>query len=119
MKIIYLHQYFNTPRMAGSIRSYEMARRLVDRGHEVHMVTSDRGDVPRSTAKWATTEEDGILVHWTHVPYSNHMSLERRLRAFLTFSMRAASKAAALGGDVVFATSTPLTIALPALYAAW
>lgn len=42
MKIIYLHQYFNTPSMQGSTRSYEMARRLVERGHQVCMVTSWR-----------------------------------------------------------------------------
>lgn len=117
MKIIYLHQYFNTPRMAGSIRSYEMARRLVSRGHEVHMVTSDRDEAPRSPDRWTVTDEDGIVVHWTHVPYSNRMSLKRRLRAFFEFSIRAAGKAASLDGDVIFATSTPLTIALPAIYA--
>ena len=28
MRIVYLHQYFVTPEMAGGARSYEMARRL-------------------------------------------------------------------------------------------
>lgn len=42
MKIIYLHQYFNSPDMAGGTRSYEMAQRLVKMGHEVHIVTSQR-----------------------------------------------------------------------------
>ena len=40
MKIVYLHQYFITRKMAGGTRSYEMARRLVEAGHEVHMVTT-------------------------------------------------------------------------------
>ncbi|MFN9999310.1 MAG: glycosyltransferase WbuB, partial [bacterium] len=40
MKIIYLHQYYHNPQMSGSTRSYEMARRLVNMGHEVHLVTS-------------------------------------------------------------------------------
>ncbi|MDP7609828.1 MAG: glycosyltransferase WbuB, partial [Candidatus Marinimicrobia bacterium] len=39
MKIIYLHQYFNTPDMPGSIRSFELASRLVRNGHEVYMLT--------------------------------------------------------------------------------
>ena len=39
MRILYLHQYFNTPAMSGGTRSYEMARRLVAAGHEVHMIT--------------------------------------------------------------------------------
>ena len=47
MKIIYLHQYFTTPSMHGGTRSYELARRLVGMGHEVHMVTSDTQPAPR------------------------------------------------------------------------
>ena len=115
MRIIYLHQYFNTPNMAGGTRSYEMARRLVARGHEVQMVTSRCNGADPG---WVETDEAGIRVHWCSVPYSNGMSYPRRLRAFMKFSWLAARKAAALGGDVVLATSTPLTIALPGVYAA-
>jgi len=116
MKIIYLHQYFNTPSMAGGTRSYEMARRLLERGHEVHMVTS-RCD-GEASSNWTDTVEAGIRVHWCSVPYSNHMSYRRRIGAFVKFSQLAARKAASLPGDVVLATSTPLTIALPGVYAA-
>jgi glycosyltransferase involved in cell wall biosynthesis len=115
VKIIYLHQYFATPNMVGGTRSYEMARRLVRYGHEVHMITSC-GD--RRGSGWTTTEEAGIHVHWCAVPYSNHMSYGQRLRAFMRFAWLSARKAASLPGDVVFATSTPLTIALPAVWAA-
>src|SRR5690606_7310543 len=38
--------------------------------------------------------------------------------AFVQFATRASSRAASLRADVVFASSTPLTIVLPALYAA-
>ena len=117
MKIIYLHQYFNTPNMSGGTRSYEMARRLVAAGHEVHMVTSWRTEDAQHT-DWFTTEEAGIQVHWYPVPYSNHMSFRQRIMAFLKFARQATSKARELGGDVVFATSTPLTIAIPAVFAA-
>jgi glycosyltransferase involved in cell wall biosynthesis len=65
---------------------------------------------------WIQTEEDGIHVHWVRVPYSNYMTYRERIRAFAEFAWLAAGKAAHLGGDVVFATSTPLTIALPAIY---
>ena len=118
MRIVYLHQYFVTPQMSGGGRSYEMARRLVAAGHEVHMVTSDQDGVP-GRAMWRQTIEAGIHVHWTSVPYDNVMGYPARIRAFLAFAWRAARKAAALRGDVVFATSTPLTIAIPAVYAAW
>ena len=117
MKIIYLHQYFNTLEMSGGTRSYEMARRLVAGGHEVHMVTSWRGDAERSS-DWFMTEEAGIKVHWLPVPYSNHMSYRERISAFFRFAFLSMSKAKKLDGDVIFATSTPLTIAIPAVFAA-
>jgi glycosyltransferase involved in cell wall biosynthesis len=117
MRIVYLHQYFVTPQMAGGSRSYEMARRLVVAGHEVHMVTSDR-DAADAKVPWRHSVEAGIHVHWTPIAYDNRMSYGARMRAFLRFAWRAARKAVALRGDVVFATSTPLTIAIPAVYAA-
>ncbi|MEX1198151.1 MAG: glycosyltransferase family 4 protein [Pseudohongiellaceae bacterium] len=116
MRITYLHQYFNTPKMSGGTRSYEMARRLVDMGHEVNIVTSWRESDERQG--WFETTEAGITVHWLPVPYVNHMSYAQRIRAFFYFAWKASRKAASLPADVVFATSTPLTIALPGAYAA-
>lgn len=117
LKIIYLHQYFNTPSMPGGSRSYEMARRLVAYGHEVHVVTSDRCG-RAGTRGWQQTVEEGIQVHWLSVPYHNTMSYPQRLWAFARFSFAAAAKARRLGGDIVLATSTPLTIAIPGVHAA-
>ena len=34
MKILYLHQYFLTPEQGGAIRSYHLAKALVDAGHD-------------------------------------------------------------------------------------
>lgn len=101
--------------MAGSTRSYEMARRLVAHGHEVHMITSWRE--PGKRRGWFTTEEAGIRVHWLPVPYSNMMNFPRRMLSFIDFAVTSARKAASLTADVVFATSTPLTIVLPGIYA--
>lgn len=118
MKIVYLHQYFNTPAMPGGTRSFEMARRLVAAGHEVNLVTSRREAGPAADG-WEVTEEAGIKVHWFPVPYSNHMGFLERVRAFLRFAVAAARKSASFEADIVFATSTPLTIVLPGLFAAW
>ncbi len=117
MNICYLHQYFNTPSMTGGIRSYEMARRLVAAGHSVNMITTDRTASERPVGSWYQTQEAGINVHWVVVPYSNKMSYAQRTKAFFQFALAAGKKAAAIGGDVVFATSTPLTIAIPAVKA--
>lgn len=117
MRITYLHQYFNTPDMTGGTRSYEMARRLVTKGHTVNMITSWREEEGRRS--WSETKEAGIFVHWLPVHYSNQMGYGERIQAFLKFAWAAALKAASMPADVVFATSTPLTIALPGAYAAW
>lgn len=118
MRIVYLHQYFNTPQMIGGTRSYEMARRLVAMGHDVQLVTTRRDPDTPHHGHWSSTDESGVQVHWLPVPYSNHMPYAERLKAFSRFAWHASTKAAALGGDVIFATSTPLTIALPGVYAA-
>jgi glycosyltransferase involved in cell wall biosynthesis len=117
MRIVYLHQYFNTPTMHGGTRSYELARRLVAMGHEVHMVTSDtRTDGGAGTA-WRQSTEAGIQVHWLPVPYNNAMSYPDRIRAFSHFAVNSTRRAAQLPADVFFATSTPLTIAVPGIAA--
>jgi glycosyltransferase involved in cell wall biosynthesis len=118
VRVLYLHQYFTTPSMSGGTRSYEIARRLVAKGHEVHMIASARDDGQPRRTQWYETDEAGIRVHWLPVPYSNRMSYRDRIEAFFRFAWHAAHEAARLGGDLVYATSTPLTIALPAVYAA-
>jgi len=114
MKILYLHQYFNTPDTIGSTRSYEMATRMVKAGHEVHLITTDK---TKSGSEWSEEVIGGINVHKLPVKYSNNMGFIQRLTAFLIFALKAGNKAKAIGGDILFATSTPLTIAIPAIKA--
>ncbi|MBW6434252.1 glycosyltransferase family 4 protein [Actinoplanes hulinensis] len=117
MRIVYIHQYYCNPGMAGGIRSYEQARRLVARGHTVDVITTDITPGARDLG-WRTTDEDGVTVHWFRVPYNNNMSYARRIRAFAEFMILATAKAARLRADLVFATSTPLTVAVPGVIAA-
>jgi glycosyltransferase involved in cell wall biosynthesis len=117
VRIVYIHQYYCNPGMAGGIRSYEQARRLVARGHTVHVITTDITPGKRDLG-WRHTDDDGIDVHWFSIPYSNTMSYARRIRAFAEFMVVAAAKAARLKADLVFATSTPLTVAVPGVIAA-
>jgi len=117
MRIVYIYQYYCNPQMAGGLRAYEHARRLVAHGHTVHVITADITPAKRSLG-WRRTVEDGVTVHWFSVPYSNNMSYARRIRAFAEFMVLAAAKATRLGADLVFATSTPLTVAVPGVVAA-
>lgn len=115
MRILYLHQFFMTRDGTGGTRSYEFARRLVEAGHEVTMVTAGDG---------AEREVDGIRVVEARGGYGDYVRATgvgygRRLLAFGRFAV--AATVASLRGprpDVVFATSPPLTMALPAVVAA-
>lgn len=118
MRIVYIHQYFRTPAEPGGTRSYEFARRLVAAGHEVHMVTTLQDGPAPVRSGWFETTEAGIVVHRLVNPYSNAMNRRERLKAFFRFAYHACQRAASLKGDVVFATSTPLTVAIPAVWAA-
>lgn len=114
MRIVYLHQYFNTPDSpGGGVRSFEIARRLVLQGHDVTIVTADRqpGAVRRET------HESGIRVHWIPVEYQNEMSNPQRVASFAKFAIRSAITAANIECDLVYASSTPLTIIFPAVVA--
>ncbi|WP_366556750.1 glycosyltransferase family 4 protein [Aquibaculum sediminis] len=116
LRILYLYQYFTTPETYGGTRAYEMGRRLAAQGHDVQVVTSWPEEDGRRG--WFQTWEAGMRVHWVPIPYSNLLSYQDRMRAFFTFAWQAARKAATMPADLIFATSTPLTIALPAVYAA-
>ena len=112
MNILYLHQYFNTPSMPGSTRSYEFAKRLVARGDTVHMVTTNW----QGKSKLSFTNESGINVYWAPIPYANKMNLLERISAYLGYVWFTFIIGHKLNYDLIIASSTPLTIAIPALW---
>lgn len=121
MKILYLHQYFSTPDGSVGTRSYEIARRLVGAGHEVEFVTSSSflSAEYRLEKGWNRLEIDGIILNVLHLPYSNSDSFVKRTLKFIRFALSSVFKSLSIKADVVFATSTPLTIAVPAIVYKW
>lgn len=123
MHVAYIHQHFSTRRGATGTRSYEMARRLIDAGHRVTMICgayelSNAGSADSTTGAVSESEVDGIRVLRVNEPYTNRMGFMRRVKAFVRFSHTAAKLAGRLDADLVFATSTPLTVGLPGMKAA-
>lgn len=116
MRIVYIHQYFKTLDEAGGTRSYEWARRLAAAGHEVHMVTGGRARHPKRR-RLEVEACDGFTVHTVPVDYSNGMGHARRAAAFVAFALRSTVRAVSLRPQVVVATSTPLTVAVPGMIA--
>lgn len=124
MKILYFHQHFSTPRGAAGIRSYEMARRLIARGHQVTMVcgsysggeTGLEGSFVNGLRRG---EVDGIQVAEFDLAYSNSDGFIRRTLLFFKFALRSIALAFREDYDVVFATTTPLTAGIPGIFPRW
>jgi glycosyltransferase involved in cell wall biosynthesis len=110
MKVLYIHQYFRTPEEGGAIRSYYLAKGLVEHGIEVELITA------HNKLHAETTIIDGIKVHYLPVFYDNEQGFIKRVYAFYKFMRLARKKARKITHvDVCYATSTPLTIGLSAL----
>lgn len=119
MKIIYLHQYFKFPDETGGTRSYDLASSFVSKGIDVTVVTSTSDEKYNTKQRWVEIERNGIEVHYVYLPYGNHLSYLQRSFVFFKFLWFATFRLLKLKGDVVLATSTPLTIGIPALIKKW
>jgi glycosyltransferase involved in cell wall biosynthesis len=117
VRIVYLHQHFTPPDVPAGSRPYEMALRFAAAGHEVHVVASSRTEVPMMVTRPTLPDPDGVTVHWIPVKYETRMGFARRVWAFVVFAVLAGWRARRLKADVVLASSTPLTIALPGVFA--
>lgn len=118
MHILYLHQYFVPIDSSGGTRSYEFAQRLIKAGHRVTMITSSGGFPSNYHFDKAVNllELDGIRLKVLSVPYSGRFSYARRILAFLDFAFKSIIQTLQEDEvDLIFATSTPLTIALPGI----
>ncbi len=124
MKILYFHQHFSTPKGATGIRSYEMARRLILRGHNVTMVCGSysggqTGLTSEFTRGVRTGTVDGIAVIEFELSYSNSDGFSKRSLSFFRFALRSVKVALFEKYDLVFATTTPLTASIPGIFARW
>ena len=116
-KILYIHQYFHTPEQPGGTRSYWLAQELIKNGYEVIMLTTNS----KQTEKIRTYDADGIKVISYGVFYSQSMGIRGRLQSFTDFMVKSVRYVLKHSReyDIVFATSTPLTVGVPALFAKW
>lgn len=115
MNIIYIHQYFTTRKGSSGTRSYEFSKYLVSQGHKITIITgsSDLSDI-KSKKLFRKLNIEGINIIALNINYSNYMSFKRRIKAFLTFAILATICSLFIKkSDIVFATSTPLTVGIP------
>lgn len=124
MKVLYFHQHFSTPRGSAGIRSYEMARRLVARGHQVTMVCGSYGGGETGLSQpfqrgCRRGTVDSIDVIEFDLKYSNSDGFIRRAFIFFKFALRSVALVFTEKFDLVFATTTPLTAGVPGIFARW
>ena len=123
MKVIYFAEHFNTPATGGALRPYQMAKRLIQKGHHVIMVCGgdhNRLGLPETSKKNIYRGDvDGIEVIQISLPYSNNDSIGKRAITFLKFAKKSIGLSLKEDYDLLFATSTPLTDGLPGIVAKW
>ncbi len=120
MKILYVHQHFTTREGSTGTRSYEMARKLIERGHEVTMLCGDNAlgtTGVEGTAPINRGVVDGIHVISLYLPYSNYDGKLKRALIFVRFAFRSVKIVFTENYDLIFTTTTPLTAGIPGIIA--
>jgi len=114
MHILYLHQHFALPSGSTGTRSYEMARRWVAAGHTVTVICgkNELSGLPLQKH----IKAGGVHVRIAGARYSQKQGFFRRSWSFVCFILAASFIGLRLKNvDIIYATSTPLTIGIPAL----
>ena len=93
MRVLYFHQHFSTPNGSVGIRSYEMARRLIARGHQVTMVCGSYGGGETGIEHQFVNGKrrgtvDGIDIIEFDLAYSNSDGFVKRALTFVKFALR-------------------------------
>ena len=111
MKVLLIHQHFKTPKSGGAIRSYYLAKALVDSGIQVEVITAG------NKASQKEENYEGILVHNLTIPYDNAFGFLARIFSFARFTIAAISYSKKIKNvNYCYAISVPLTVGLIAMW---
>jgi len=124
MKIVYFHQYFSTPNGSAGIRSYYLAKKLVEEGNQVVIVClndkrTDCGLNNSFVNNQRRGEIEGIKIIQLDINYSNSINFVQRSLIFISYSFRGIKLAFEINPNLIIASSTPLTVAIPAIILRW
>jgi glycosyltransferase involved in cell wall biosynthesis len=111
LKVLLLHQHFNTPSTGGALRSYYLAKALSDRNIGVVVITGYNGKI------YKVENVEGIEVHYLPVTYENRFGFWKRSISFLRYNTGVLKQVGKIGDvKLCYAISVPLTIGLAALW---
>ena len=122
MKILYFHQHFSTPEGSTGTRSYEFGKALVRAGHNVTIICGSywiaesglSGPFIKGMRKGYV---EGMKIIELELPYSNAFGFINRTWFFLKYTIAGIRLALSDDYDLLFATSTPLTVGIPGIVA--
>lgn len=122
MRVLYFHQYFQTPKGNSGTRSYTMAQALIKAGYKVTIICSSFSNGNTGLNKPFINNRrrgmvDNIDVIEFNLNYSNHLSYYERTKVFIKFTILSIGIIFREPFDIVFATSTPLSIGIPGIFA--
>jgi glycosyltransferase involved in cell wall biosynthesis len=111
VKVLLLHQHFNTPEKGGAIRSYYLATALVAKGIQVTVIAAHNEKTYRKEII------ENIEVHYLPVAYDNRFGFIARSNAFMKYVNWAVKLAGQFRDvDYCYAISVPLTVGLAAIW---
>lgn len=111
VKVLLIHQFYNTPASGGAVRSYYLAKALVEKGIEVVVITT------HNQPSIEKRIDEGIAIHYLPVDYNNRYGFFKRIYSFWLFVWHIVKYAGNFrDADVVYAISTPLTTGLAAMW---
>ncbi|MBM3402664.1 MAG: glycosyltransferase family 4 protein [Bacteroidetes bacterium] len=124
MKVLYITQHFNIPTGSAGIRLYKMAKALVDHGHEVTIVCGSydgaKTGLDGEFIKGKRTGfYEGIKIIEFDIKYSNKFSFAKRAGVFFLYVWKTVGLALFYEYDILFASTTPLTVGVPGIFARW
>jgi glycosyltransferase involved in cell wall biosynthesis len=122
LRILYLHQHFSTPAGSTGTRSFHMAAALAAAGHAVTLACGRYAGADAGiAAPFRRGVRQGVVAGFTvrqfDIACGNAQGLVARASAFLRFAAAASRLALGPRWDLIIASSTPLTVAIPALLA--
>ncbi len=109
VKVLILHQHYKTPQGGGAIRSYYLAKALVDQGIHPIVITGHN-------EAYRVDHTEGIEIHYLPIAYDNGFGFLARGMAFIKYILAATSLAEKFkDSDLCYAISVPLTVGVVAM----
>lgn len=120
MQILIFYQYFTTPKGSWGTRIYEFAKRWVELGHEVEIVSTIYSKSDLTANRFIEKQDhDGIKVTVINVRIDNKQSFIKRVWSFIVYAMMSSYYAIIRKPDITIASSGPITVGIPGLLSKW